>query len=70
LNKFYDEVIPHVRDAEAVMIFGPGEAKFEFQKRLSLAHPNVNISAVETLDKTDRSSIRCQSARTFAGSGV
>ena len=27
LNKFYDKVIAHIRAAEAVLIFGPGEAK-------------------------------------------
>ena len=34
LKKFYDEVIACVRDAEAILIVGPGEAKGEFIKRL------------------------------------
>jgi hypothetical protein len=55
LKKFYDQVIACVRDAESVMIFGPGEAKFELHKRLSLMQPHLNIPVVEALDKiTDR----------------
>ena len=33
LAKYYDEVIAHIRDAEAIFIFGPGEAKTELRKR-------------------------------------
>jgi stalled ribosome rescue protein Dom34 len=29
LNKYYDQVISCIRDAESIMIFGPGEAKVE-----------------------------------------
>jgi hypothetical protein len=54
-NKYYDEVIACIQSAESVMIFGPGEAKFELQKRMRLTHPNLHIASVETLDKlTDR----------------
>ena len=34
LNSYYDAVIAAVRDAESLLIFGPGEAKGEFKKRL------------------------------------
>ena len=34
LNKYYDQVISCIRDAESILIFGPGEAKVELQKRL------------------------------------
>src|SRR5271168_4129562 len=34
LNAYYDSVIEAVRDAGAVLIFGPGEAKGEFRRRL------------------------------------
>ena len=27
LNTYYDEVIAHIRDAESILIFGPGEAR-------------------------------------------
>src|ERR1035437_6160580 len=34
LNQFYDKVISHIRDADSILLFGPGEAKGEFEKRL------------------------------------
>jgi hypothetical protein len=35
LNTYYDEVIAQLRDAESILIFGPGEAKGELEKRLA-----------------------------------
>src|SRR3989304_9850966 len=29
LSRYYDEVIAHIRDADSILIFGPGEAKGE-----------------------------------------
>ena len=37
LNDYYDEVIAVIRDADAIQIFGPGEAKGELEKRLETA---------------------------------
>ena len=55
LNKFYDKVIAHIRTAEAVLIFGPGEAKGEFEKRIAHEKVRVQIVGIETADKlTDR----------------
>src|ERR1700730_11176341 len=34
LNSFYDEVVSCIRDAESILILGPGEAKGELRKRL------------------------------------
>ena len=34
LNKYYDEVIDRLRDADAILVLGPGEAKGEFTKRI------------------------------------
>jgi hypothetical protein len=34
LHDYYDEVIAFIRDAESILIFGPGEAKDELNKRL------------------------------------
>ncbi|MHB8906772.1 MAG: hypothetical protein ACYC4T_14760 [Melioribacteraceae bacterium] len=34
LNKYYDEVISFIKDAESILIVGPGEAKVEFKKHL------------------------------------
>ena len=55
LNKYYDQVISCIRDAESILIFGPGEAKVELEKRLERESLNGRIVAIETVDKmTDR----------------
>ena len=51
LSKYYDEVISHIRDAESILIFGPGEAKGEFAKRLQSEDLGGRIVGVETVDK-------------------
>jgi hypothetical protein len=51
INKFYDKVIAHLRAAEAVLIFGPGEAKGELQKRITREKVKVQIAGIETADK-------------------
>ena len=55
LNQYYDEVIAHIRDAEAILILGPGEAKGELKARLEHGGLGARIVGVETVDKmTDR----------------
>ena len=34
LDRYYDEVIDHLGTPEALLIFGPGEAKLELKERL------------------------------------
>jgi len=44
-----------MRDAESILIFGPGEAKGELRKRLEKDNLGGRIVAIETVDKmTDR----------------
>ena len=55
LNKYYDEVIAAIRDADSIQIFGPGEAKGELEKRIEHEGLKAHILAIETVDKmTDR----------------
>jgi stalled ribosome rescue protein Dom34 len=55
LDRFYDEVVARIRDAEAILVFGPGEAKGELKARLTHAGLGARIVGVETVDKmTDR----------------
>src|SRR5450759_3083507 len=55
LNLYYDAVIARLRDAESILIFGPGEAKNELNKRLEGNNFGGRIVGVETVDKmTDR----------------
>ena len=51
LNKYYDEVIACIGDAESILIFGPGEAKGELEKRLEHKGLSGRIVAIETVDK-------------------
>jgi hypothetical protein len=51
LHIYYDEVIGAIKDAESILIFGPGEAKGELKSRLERDHLGARIVAVETVDK-------------------
>jgi hypothetical protein len=52
---YYDAVIAALRDANCIVIFGPGEAKGELRKRLVDRKLGGRIAAVETEDQmTDR----------------
>jgi stalled ribosome rescue protein Dom34 len=55
LNKYYDEVIARIRDADSILILGPGEAKTELEERLGNETLRPRIVGIETADKmTDR----------------
>ena len=52
LDRYYDDVIGQLGKPDAVLLFGPGEAKLQLKERLG--HSNVSsesIVAVETTDK-------------------
>jgi len=55
LGRYYDAVVASIRDAEAVLIFGPGDAKADLKKRLAKSGLGGRVVGVETVDKmTDR----------------
>jgi len=66
LSKYYDEVISHVRDAEAIVILGPGEAKGELVKRLQHEHLGGRVVGIETVDKMTDRQIAASIHKTFA----
>ena len=51
LNRFYEEVVSSIRDAEEILILGPGEAKGELKKRLEKENLSDRIMGIETVDK-------------------
>jgi stalled ribosome rescue protein Dom34 len=51
LNQYYDKVIDHISTAKSILIFGPGEAKTEFKKRLEAKGLGTHIVGVDTVDK-------------------
>ena len=55
LNIYYNAVIACIRDAESILILGPGEAKGELKKRLIRNKLGGRIVGIETIDRmTDR----------------
>ncbi len=55
LNIYYDAIIASIREAESILIFGPGEAKDELKRRLEWIGLSGRIVGVETVDRmTDR----------------
>jgi hypothetical protein len=51
LAKYYDEVISCLLRAEAILVFGPGEAKGELRKRIEQSKLNLRIKRFETTDR-------------------
>ena len=51
LNIYYDEVVSCLREAESILIFGPGEAKGELKKRLEKDNLGGHIVGLEPADE-------------------
>lgn len=50
LDRYYDEVIAFIHDAESILILGPGEAKGELKKRIESKGLHGRTVDVETVD--------------------
>ena len=70
LNKFYGRVIAYIRMADSVLIFGPGEAKSELEKRLVHERVKVQVVGIETADKMTDRQIAAKVRRHFQESGT
>jgi hypothetical protein len=66
LNKFYDEVVVCLRDADAILILGPGEAKSEFKQRFSAQKVHGRIAELQTADRMTDRQIAASVRRHFA----
>ena len=66
LNIYYEAVIACLRDAESILIFGPGEAKGELKKRLERDNMGGRIVGVETVDKMTDHQIAAKVRQYFA----
>jgi hypothetical protein len=51
LRIFFDDVVAALRAARSIFIFGPGEAKEEFAKRLQRDGLGARIDGVETAER-------------------
>ena len=65
LNLYFAKVIAAIRDADAVLILGPGEAKGELKKRLVRAKLGGHVAAVETTDKLTVRQIAAKARKYF-----
>jgi hypothetical protein len=66
LNIYYDVVIAAIGAAEAILIFGPGEAKGELKKRLERKNMGGCLAAVEAVDKMTKRQIAAKVRKHFA----
>ena len=65
LDIYYNEVISFIRDAESILILGPGEAKGELKKRMESKGLQGHIVGVETVDKMTHSQIAAKVRQYF-----
>ena len=67
LNIYYDAVIAGIREADSLLILGPGEAKGELTKRLERNHFSGRIVGSETADKMTQRQIAAKVRQYFQG---
>lgn len=65
LHHYYAEVIAAIRNADAILILGPGEAKGELEKRLAHERLSGRIVGIETVDKLTEPQIVAKIRRHF-----
>jgi stalled ribosome rescue protein Dom34 len=70
LNQYFAKVIAAIRDADSVLILGPGEAKGELKKRLVRAKLGGHVTAVETTDKLTVRQIAAKARKYFHERGL
>jgi len=68
LNTYYDEVIAHIRDADSILIMGPGVAKHELQKRMEENRLGARVVGVETVDNLTEPQLVAKVRQHFAAS--
>jgi len=65
-NTYYDEVIGQIRDADSILIVGPGVAKHELQKRLEEKRLAAKVVGVETADHLTEPQLAAKVRQHFA----
>jgi len=66
LAKYYAAVIDCIRDADSILIMGPGEAKGELGKQLESEHLGDRVVGIETFDKMSDRQIAAKVRQHFA----
>lgn len=65
LHKYYDGIVAAIRQADAILILGPGEAKLELEKRLEHEELKGHIAGIEAADKLTEPQIVARVRRYF-----
>jgi hypothetical protein len=66
LGKYFDDIIAHIRDADLIQIFGPGEAKGGLAKRLEAEGLKERIVEIGTVDKMTENQIAAKVREHFS----
>lgn len=67
LSKYYGEVIAYLRNADSILLFGPGVAKSEFQKQLEEQALGERICGIETTDSMTDGQVAAKVRKYFQG---
>jgi hypothetical protein len=70
LNAYYDQVIAVIRNADAIQVFGPGEAKGELIKRLEHEGIKDHVLAMESADKMTDHQVAAKVRERFAARNI
>lgn len=65
LNKYYQQVISAIGEADSLLVIGAGEAKHEFKKRLAHARNHIKNVHVEAADKMTQRQIAARVRKYF-----
>jgi stalled ribosome rescue protein Dom34 len=71
LNKYYQQVISALKDADSIFIMGPGEAKIEFEKAIKKNKSLQNrLLKVETVDKMTKNQMVAHVRRFYQNQAI
>ncbi len=69
IHKYYDEVVSCIRNADSILILGPGEAKVELKARLEIEALGSRVVGIEAVDKMTDNQIAAKVREHFLKSG-
>jgi hypothetical protein len=70
LDKYFDEIVAHIRDADSIQIFGPGDAKNKLSKQLEKDGLKERTLEIETMDNMTDNQIAAKVRERFSTQGV
>jgi len=60
LDTYYDGIVAMIQTADSILIFGPGEAKGELERRIQHAGLGDRVVGIETVDKMTNNQIEAK----------